>query len=149
MSNSAGKIIKTMALGSCVGLIIIADNQKIAGMAHVALPDSTIHNGKALQMPGYFADTAIKALLSKFAKYGQIERRKLVVKLIGGANVMDPSNIFNIGKRNVLILRKILWKNRIVPRAEDVGGTYSRTVWVEVGTGRVFASSPGRGEWEI
>lgn len=148
-SAQPGKIIKTLALGSCVSVVAIAPKRRAVGMVHVVLPDSSIDTQKAGQKPGYFADTGIPALLESFARLNVSNPRELVVKLVGGANVMDPNNTFNIGKRNVLICRKVLWKHRLAAIAEDVGGTLSRTVWVEVDSGRVFIQSPGRGKWEI
>ena len=62
---------------------------------------------------------------------------------------MDPNGTFNIGKRNVLAIRKILWKLRLGARKEDVGDNFSRTVSVDVDTGKVLISSPKRGEWEL
>ena len=72
-----------------------------------------------------------------------------IVKLVGGANVADPNNTFNIGKRNVLAIKKILWQCRMGAVAEDVGKNYGRSVAVAVDTGRVVVTSPGRGDWQI
>ena len=149
VSNRAGVVIKTMALGSCVGVMVVSPSKKVVGMVHVALPDSNISRDKAESLPGYFADTGIQALFKELEKHGINGRGDLVIKLAGGANVMDPCGHFNICKRNILSIRKHLWQNRLAPRAEDVGGSFSRTVWVEVDSGKIFLSSPGRGEWEI
>ena len=149
VSNKLGEIVKTMALGSCVGVIMLARRQKMVGVAHVALPDSSISPNRTKEFPGYFADSAIPFLLGEFEKHGIVKRSDLTVKLAGGASIMDPKGIFNIGKRNVLAVRKNLWKHRLGALVEDIGRNYSRTVWVEVNTGRVFISSPGKGKWEI
>jgi chemotaxis protein CheD len=71
------------------------------------------------------------------------EKRRLVVWAAGGAQVMDDSGVFNIGKRNNLALRKILWKAGVMIHGEEVGGTTARTVRLEVGTGRFMISGPG------
>ena len=62
---------------------------------------------------------------------------------------MDPNETFKIGKRNVLAIRKTLWRFRLGAIAEDVGGNISRSVAVDMNTGKVIISSPGRGEWEL
>ena len=62
---------------------------------------------------------------------------------------MDPNNTFSIGKRNILAIKKILWKFGMGAVAEDVGGGISRTVSVDVDGGRVTISSPARESWEI
>jgi chemotaxis protein CheD len=63
--------------------------------------------------------------------------------------VMDREGVFNIGKRNYLALRKILWKAGVLVQAEDVGGNDSRTVRLEVGSGRFWLRGPGSAEREI
>lgn len=149
VSNAPGDIIKTLALGSCVGLLMVAPKFRAVGMVHIVLPDSKIDADKAAETPGYFADTGIQSLLDEFRKLGVHSNRDLMVKLTGGATVMDTNKTFDIGRRNVLACRKCLWKNHMAAIAEDVGGNYSRTVWVEVDSGRVFVTSPGRGRWEL
>ncbi|CAM2068212.1 putative chemoreceptor glutamine deamidase CheD [Sulfidibacter corallicola] len=148
-SKTAGETIKTMALGSCVGVIAVAPRLRAVGMVHIVLPDSKIDRQKAETVPGYFADSGIPALLDAFKKLGVKSPRELVIKLAGGAAVMKENNTFDIGKRNILACRKTLWKNHMAAIAEDVGGSFSRTVWVEVDTGRMFIQSPGRGRWEL
>ncbi|HQU72340.1 MAG TPA: chemotaxis protein CheD [Calditrichia bacterium] len=149
VSDKADSIVKTMALGSCVAAVFLAPSIKMVGMVHIALPDSTIDPVKAARMPGYFADTAIPLLIKKFRAMGVQKPSELTVKLIGGASIMDPSGTFNIGKRNVLATRKMLWKFRLGAKAEDVGKDFSRTVWVDAQTGKVKVFSPDHGEWEV
>jgi chemotaxis protein CheD len=120
------------------------------GMAHIALPDSQVAPAKALERPGHFADTGVPALIREMEKLGCPPKGKgMYVKLVGGANVMDPNNTFNIGKRNVLAIKKLLWQYGMGALAEDVGGSISRTVTVEVDTGKVTIYSSGKGTWEI
>jgi len=141
--------IKTMALGSCIGVIAIAPRLGAAGLLHIALPDSSINARKAADKPGYFADTGIPELLRLMKRLGCTGPRDLIIKLAGGAQILDKNNTFNIGNRNLLAVRKILWDYRLGPSAMDVGGSISRTVTVDPISGKVFLSSPGRGEWEL
>ena len=42
------------------------------------------------------------------------------------------------GKRNMIALRKLLWKNGVMVHAHDTGGVQtSRTMWVDVTSGEV------------
>ncbi|PKK88312.1 MAG: chemotaxis protein CheD [Candidatus Wallbacteria bacterium HGW-Wallbacteria-1] len=141
--------LKTMALGSCIGIIAIAPKLGAVGLLHIALPDSTINLKKAAEKPGYFADTGIPELLRMMKRLGCTGPRDLIIKLAGGAQILDKNNTFNIGKRNLLATKKILWDFRLGPTAMDVGGTISRTVTVDPVTGIVTLSSPGRGEWQL
>ncbi len=145
-----GSFIKTLALGSCVAIVMHDPATCCSGMAHVALPESAVAVERARQKPGHFADTAVPALVQAMLAAGANPMpKKWVIKMAGGANVMDPNNTFCIGKRNALALRKALWLLGLGPRAEDVGGNFSRTVALEVETGRLRISSPGRNDWEL
>lgn len=149
-TSRAGEAIKTIGLGSCVAVIILDPVSHCVAMDHVALPDSSASPERAKQKPGHFADTGIPVLLEEMKKAGaSSNHRGLIVKLVGGANVMDPNSTFNIGKRNVLAIKKVLWQFGMGAVAEAVGGHMSRTVVVDVDSGRVRISSPGREDWEI
>ncbi len=145
MVNQPGDIIKTHALGSCISVIMMDPATRSVGMVHIALPESKVHPARAAKLPGYFADTAIDALIELMqAKRSAINLRKVIVKITGGANVMDKNNTFNIGKRNALAIKKALWQKRMGAVAEDVGGTISRTVTINVDDGKVIITSPRR-----
>ena len=141
--------IKTMALGSCVAVILQDLKNRTAGLLHVALPDSSINPKRAEAKPGMFVDTGIPKLLEEMKQLGYTEQRGFIVKLAGGASMIDPKRIFNIGQRNILAVRESLQRYHLGVGAEDVGGAISRTVTVDVVTGKVWISSPGRGEWEL
>jgi chemotaxis protein CheD len=149
-SKNSGDIVKTYALGSCVAVVLMCPKTRTVGMVHVALPESKINPDKVKTRPGYFADTGIPALMKQMAGMGcDPNGRGFIVKLAGGAKIMDPNNTFNIGKRNALAVKKMLWKYSLGPVAEDLGATYSRTVSVAVSTGEITLSSPGRCDWKL
>ena len=150
VSSTPGHILKTFALGSCVAVVLHDRARGVIGMVHVALPDSTINREMSSQRPGYFADTGIPLLLNKMTLLGSpASGRGLVAKIAGGASIMDDKGTFNIGKRNQLAVKKILWKYGVGAVGEDVGGTFSRTVYVLVPAGTVVLSCPGRENWMI
>jgi len=142
VSDKAGAVIKTLALGSCVAVAVFSKKTQVAGLLHVQLPESSINQALAAKRPGAFADTGIPLLLSEMADLG-CKPADLVVKLIGGAQVMDPNNTFNIGKRNYLAVKKVLWANRLFPATEEVGGNVSRSVSLTVGSQEVQVHTPG------
>ncbi len=142
-TNAAGGEVRTLALGSCVSLILLEPKSRTVGMAHVALPDSKVDRARAEILPGYFADTAVVALMEQIQRINP-QAKRCIVKLVGGASVMDPGGLFNIGKRNVTALKKALWQRRMGAMAEEVGGTISRTVSVRVVDAKVVVSTPGR-----
>lgn len=149
-SKKPGDVVKTLGLGSCIAVIILDPITHTVAMDHIALPESAASLERAKAKPGHFADTGIPALLDAMKKAGSsAPNSKLLVKLVGGANVMDPNNTFNIGKRNALAIKKALWAFGMGAVAEDLGSNISRTVSVDVDTGRVVIASPGRDNWEI
>ncbi len=142
--------LKTMALGSCVSVLLHDPRTLMSGMDHVALPDSTVAPDRAKSMPGYFADTGIPILIDAMKRAGAVNDHKgWVCKLAGGANVADPNNAFQIGKRNALAIKKILWALGMGPLAEDLGGSFSRTVTLMPEQFSVKLSTPGRPDWNI
>ena len=146
-SKSPNDVVKTLALGSCVAVIMMDPKNRSAGLLHVALPDSSISNKRAVERPGMFADSGIPMLIKEMNRLGYNGSGKMIVKLAGGASIMDSNQIFNIGKRNILAVRKILWKYKLGAIAEDLGDSFSRTVAIDLSNGRVTLSSPARGEW--
>jgi len=148
VSNAAESVLATYALGSCIAVAIHDPVAAVGGLLHFMLPESSLNPDKASQNPFMFADTGIPLLFH--AAYGLgAEKRRLVVRAAGGAQVMDENGVFNIGKRNHLALRKILWKAGVMIHGEEIGGTTSRTVRLEVATGRLLVRGPGTAEREI
>jgi chemotaxis protein CheD len=143
VSKTPDNVLVT-SLGSCVAVIMLAPGICGAGLAHVALPSSSVNIEQSLIKPGYYADTGIARLLSAMDKLHDGKRGRLLVKLVGGANIMDPDNTFDIGKRNVLAIKKILWENRLGVLVEDLGEDISRNVRVRVDTGQVSVKTLGK-----
>ncbi|THB71054.1 MAG: chemotaxis protein CheD [Desulfovibrio sp.] len=150
ISRTPGTEIKTFALGSCIAVLLYDLKTKIGGMAHIALPHSSINPDRAQILPGYFSDTGVPALINSICSAsGKANGKGLLVKLAGGANMMTTHTAFNIGERNLTAIRNDLDGKGLVAMAEDVGGAISRTVTLDVDTGKVMIHSPGRGAWEL
>jgi chemotaxis protein CheD len=149
-SKTPGDVVKTMALGSCVAVIFLVPKTRCVGMVHVALPESKIDAGKGAAKPGHFADTGVPALFKEVCRVGgQVTMKDVYVKIAGGANVLGASNTFDIGRRNVLAVKKVLWQMGTGPVAEDVEGHFSRTVTVDISSGTIELSSPAKGKWTL
>ncbi len=138
-----GATLVTYSLGSCIGVAIWDPVNLVGGMLHYMLPESSISPEKAKANPAMFADTGIPTLFRSVYKIGA-QKSNLVVKIAGGAHLLDDNGTFNIGKRNYVTLRKLFWKNKVMIDAEQVGGSISRTVRLNVGTGRFTIHSRGK-----
>ena len=142
VGDAPGQVLATYALGSCIGLTVYDPGAQVGGMLHFMLPDSTIDPARGRENPYMFADTGIPLLVSRVCERGA-SRRRLIVHAAGGAQILDQQCIFEIGKRNYLAMRKILWKAGILLHGEVVGGTNSRTIRLEIGTGRLWLQEGG------
>lgn len=136
VSNDPGVELVTYSLGSCIGVAIWDPETRVGGMIHYMLPESSLSQDKAKANPAMFADTGIPVLFRSAYNLGAAKKR-LVIKVAGGSSLLDDNGTFNIGKRNYLALRKIFWKNGVLIDSEHVGGQLSRTVRMNVGTGRI------------
>ncbi len=141
VSAERGDLIITHALGSCLGVVVHDPVVCVGGLLHVMLPLSTIDPEKADRNPFMFVDTGFPRLLIECFKTGA-QKQRLEIRVAGGAGSHD--SLFQIGKRNLIILRKLLWKNGLLLKSYDVGGSNSRTMSLEIGTGKVTIKSGGQ-----
>ena len=142
VSNDSSAEIVTYSLGSCLGITIYDAVKKIGGLLHLMLPDSKIDAAKAVSAPYMFVDTGVPRLFHAAYILGA-DRSRLVVKVAGGAQLLDQQGIFNIGARNFTALEKLLAQNGWRVSATDVGGLSSRTVRLDLTTGQVSVKTPG------
>jgi len=148
VSNEPDASIVTYGLGSCIAVLAYDPLRKIGGMLHYMLPESSLDPKKAAGNPFMFADTGIPLLFEQVRAHGA-DPKKMSVRLVGGAQVLDPANVFGIGRRNYLAAKKILWKLGAFISHEAVGGEFSRTVRLDVGTGRSWLREGGKPENEL
>ncbi|HZS44592.1 MAG TPA: chemotaxis protein CheD [Blastocatellia bacterium] len=130
--------IVTYALGSCLGITIYDPVTRIGGMLHVMLPDSTIDAEKAAKNPYMFVDTGLPVLFHSAYRAGA-KKENIILKVAGGACMggREEEDRFQIGKRNFTKLRQLLWKNGVLLKAQNVGGSVSRTMTLDIATGEV------------
>lgn len=146
VSAAASQTIITHALGSCVGVVVYDPKLRAAGMLHFMLPAARASSDRD-HPPAMFADTGIPLLFEAMYALGS-KKQDIVVKIAGGASMTPDNDMFDVGRRNVTALRKIFWKNGVMVAAEDVGGSISRTVSIQVATGKTIIRSP-TGEKEL
>ena len=149
VSADQGADLVTYALGSCIAVAIWDPVSHVSGLLHFMLPDSSLdRSGGGRDHPYRYADTGTPMLFRSAYRLGA-EKGRLVVRLAGGAAVVDDRGIFNIGARNLAALRKILWKAGVLVKGEDVGGNVSRTVRLEPANGRFVVREAGGVEREL
>lgn len=143
-------VIRTVGLGSCVGLTMYDPQLKVAGMAHVMLPSSDIAREGQLNIAKY-ADTALPALLDKLLQLGASPSR-IVAKMAGGSQMFvfaGTGDTMRIGPRNVESCKLKLAELHIPLIAEDTGGNYGRTIELDASTGILYIRSVQTGVKEM
>jgi chemotaxis protein CheD len=141
-SRDPEEILVTYALGSCIAVAIYDPVARVGGLLHFMLPDSSIDSDGGRQRPFMFADTGVPMLFRRSYELGA-DKRRLIVRLAGGAQMMDERGVFDIGRRNQMAARKILWQAGVMIESEAVGGNLSRTVRLEMAEGAVWLRGAG------
>ena len=142
LSNRPGDLVVTHALGSCIGITLYDPVAVVGGILHFMLPDASVNPKRAEDNPWMFASTGIPAFFKQSYELGA-EKQRLIVKVAGGAQFLDANEFFAIGKRNHTMMRKIFWQNGVLIKGEHTGGTISRTLSLEIGSGRVRITTGG------
>ncbi|MCF8108100.1 MAG: chemotaxis protein CheD [Desulfohalobiaceae bacterium] len=143
ISDNPAETLITYSLGSCFGVSVYDPALHLGGLLHCMLPLSKVDKEKAKNRPFMFVDTGMQSMLTEMYNYG-MRKNRAVVNVAGGSQVLDNQNIFKIGERNFTVLRKILWKNGLLMQNQDVGGNKSRTVSLNIKTGRFSIKSSGK-----
>jgi chemotaxis protein CheD len=129
-------------LGSCLGVVAYDPLSQIGGGIHCLSPLGSAEPEKARANPTMFVDTGVALFLNELISAGAL-KHKLLIVAAGCASINDPNNIFEIGKKNHTIFRRLVWKNNLLIAAEEVGGGSPRTVHLKMDKGSVTITSQG------
>ena len=139
--------IGTIALGSCVGVILYSYFSDYCGMIHVMMPYNTKNDTRVYK----YADSGIEALLADLRAMG-LRKSSAKAKICVGAEMFKqlPGNKnLTIGKMNIEAVKETLQKHHIEITAEDLGGTLSRTVVFDPSTRKAEIKIPGGEKYYI
>lgn len=126
-------------VGSCVGLAIYSQRERVAGLAHIVLPDSKGQGHPA----GKYADTAIPETIRLLETLVGRRGLRLSAKLVGGAKMFAFQKGITIGDQNVAAVERILGDCGIPILARCCGGEKGRRVSLDVGTGAIRVETIG------
>ena len=136
VSNNPEDVLETYSLGSCIAVCLYDPAIKTGGLLHYQLPSSTTNVDRAKRSPLMFADTGMTFLIDKMLAMG-VNKKRMQVKIAGGAAMDTGPNGFDIGKRNYLAIKKILWQHGMFIDAEDIGGSSPRNMYMDIADGTV------------
>lgn len=150
VSTSADAIFVVPGLGSCVGLVVYDLVARVAGLAHVMLPESAAAGLiQGPEAPAKFADLAIPRLIAELKFVGAAPER-LMAKAAGGAQMFRSQGIGRpVGVRNAEAVRAALELAGIPVVAADLGGSWGRTVRFLLETWTLEVRAPGRPDLDL
>jgi chemotaxis protein CheD len=142
VSNDPADVVVTHSLGSCIAVCLYDRAARVGGMLHYQLPNSNTNPDRAKKKPLMYADTGMKILIDKLVSM-KAYRKRMDVTIAGGASTDTGPKGFDIGKRNYMAIRKVLWKNGMFINAEDVGGAVPRNMYLSIDDGAVTVKCGG------
>ena len=143
-ARGEGQII-TYALGSCIGITMYDPAIRLGGLLHIMLPSRTDPKDPKIFK---YADSGLQEMIRKMSAFGMLKSRT-IVKIAGGAKMFESrgnSDFGNIGQRNAAMVKKLLMEERMRISAEDTGGSYARTMLINIANGDVIIRTAGKPE---
>ncbi|HSA07290.1 MAG TPA: chemotaxis protein CheD [Candidatus Gastranaerophilales bacterium] len=152
ITTKHGLMLVIEGLSSCIGLAVYDKRAKMAGMAHIVLPSSSISNEKDINEEfGKYADTAVPGILERMLSLGS-KKEDLIIKIAGGTSMLsleNEDNPLNIGERNIIAVKKAINSLGLHITKADVGGYKKRTLKLNVINGAFYIKTIGQEEIEF
>ncbi|MBU0503789.1 MAG: chemotaxis protein CheD [Candidatus Omnitrophota bacterium] len=148
VAEAPGRLV-TRGLGSCLGITIYDSTKKIGGMVHAMLPD--IEKAKIKTNTSRFVNSAIKKMVVDLEKKGCL-RARLAAKVFGGAHMFSfiaSEGALNVGQKNIEMAELLLNDMKIEIAAQETGGTFGRTIELNLEDGKVLIKTVSWGEKEV
>ncbi|MFC2048586.1 chemotaxis protein CheD [Elusimicrobiota bacterium] len=134
--GSGNVILRSMALGSCVAVVVYDTKSKTGGIAHVLLPGKSPRGNKINRRK--YAFYAIDELIEKMLNSGA-KRTNIKASIVGGGNVLKKKDD-TISKANVHSVIECLTKKKIGIIGSSVGGIERRSVSLDIESGDILFS---------
>jgi chemotaxis protein CheD len=144
IARGSGRLV-TIGLGSCVAIALHEPRSRVAGLAHVLLPDPSVARDSS--NAARFASTAVPLLVEEMRALGA--RGAITAKLAGGAalfGAMLGTAGGQMGARNVTAAKAALASAGIALLGEETGGSAGRSVVLDVQSGEMTVRSVRGGE---
>jgi chemotaxis protein CheD len=143
--GTAGDVLVTVGLGSCVAILLHDAEARVGGLAHILLPSPALARPDG--NPAKFPHSAVPRLLQLMTSQGARSNR-ITGRLAGGASMfaaLAPPGTIQMGERNLVAARRALHECGVPLVGEAVGGDFGRTVRMRVADGRVEVSTVAHG----
>ncbi len=131
-SGQGNVVLRAVALGSCLAIVLYDPARKNGAMAHVMLPGKAPAKTGLPERTKYAAD-AIDALIEIMAQMGSKED-DLCAAVVGGANVLKRQKD-TIARDNVESNLRILEEKKLNLVAKHTGGYKRRNISIDLEKG--------------
>jgi chemotaxis protein CheD len=132
---SATPLLLQTLLGSCVAVCLRDPVTGIGGMNHILLPGRCDDD-----RPSRYGVNAMELLINAIMDLGG-NRRRLVAKVFGAANVLAGLQSPTVGELNATFVRDFLATEKIPLVAQRMGGKHAVQVHFKTDTGKTIVHS--------
>jgi chemotaxis protein CheD len=126
----------TTVLGSCVSTCLWDPLERIGGMNHFMLPGDSASPGSPWAESARFGVYAMEVLINQMLRMGA-DRRRLVAKVFGGAQLLAGFDRLDVGAKNSEFVLGFLRVEGIRVAAQDLLDVCPRKVHFFVDSGKV------------
>jgi chemotaxis protein CheD len=133
--SDRGDLMIATTLGSCVAACIHDPVRGIGGMNHFMLPDMPVSELEGAGAAARYGSVAMERLINALLAAGA-DRRRLQVKLFGGASVIDSS--YDIGGLNSRFALDYVRAEGLTLAGQDLGGGSARRLHYFPHSGRAL-----------
>lgn len=126
----------TTVLGSCVSTCLWDPLERIGGMNHFMLPGDNAGAGSPWAASARYGVYAMEVLINDMIHLGA-DRRRLVAKVFGGAQLLAGFNRLDVGAKNSEFVLEFLRVEGIRVLAQDLQDVCPRKVHFFIDSGKV------------
>jgi len=132
-------VLRTTAIGSCIGLTFYDPVTKTGALAHIMLPGKAPKHRKSGKTK--YAGNAIDQVLAGMSSMG-VKARHLKVSLAVAGNILAKHND-TICDEILASVLETLNDRKLSIEGQDTGGTRARTLSLDLQTGKVVCEKSG------
>lgn len=152
VSDQKATVFTLPHIGTGIAVTVFDLENRVGGVAHIVLPESSLSTSSTDLLPGKYANLAVPRLLEEFAAVGG-QKRTSIVRLVGGAQLFNfgggGGNILNIGARNAAAIRAAMSKQGLAIAKADTGGNKGKGLRFILATGQMFVCQLGGSEYLV
>lgn len=129
---AAEGLLKIDRIGAGIGIVFFSKAHRVAAGAHML---RGLSPGGSAENAGYYADTAVPALLKGFADRGV--SKPFSIALAGAASMLNSPEDDSAGSKLLTVVKQVLAGEGLTIKLEETGGIFLRTILLNVDAGKI------------